>query len=45
MTTQRQTGLRVLLAGASGLVGGHCLTQLLADDAIGQVTVFARRAL
>ena len=45
MTAQRQTGLRVLLAGATGLVGGHCLTQLLADGDISQVTVFARRAL
>ncbi|MDS4025392.1 MAG: NAD(P)H-binding protein [Candidatus Contendobacter sp.] len=45
MTAQRQTGLRVLLAGATGLVGGHCLTQLLADEGIDQVTVFARRAL
>lgn len=45
MTAQRQTGLRVLLAGATGLVGGHCLTQLLVDEDIGQVTVFARRAL
>ncbi len=45
MTVQRQTGLRVLLAGATGLVGGHCLTRLLADEDIGKVTVFARRAL
>ncbi len=28
-----------------GLVGGHCLTQLLADPAIGAVTVVTRRAL
>ena len=45
MTAQRQTGLRVLLAGATGLVGGHCLTQLLTDDDIGHVTVLTRRAL
>jgi uncharacterized protein YbjT (DUF2867 family) len=45
MTAQRQTGLRVLLAGATGLVGGHCLTRLLADQDIGQVAVFARRTL
>jgi uncharacterized protein YbjT (DUF2867 family) len=45
MTAQRQTGLRVLLAGATGLVGGHCLTQLLADEDIGHVTVLTRRAL
>ena len=45
MTAQRHTELRVLLAGATGLVGGHCLTQLLADEDISQVTVFARRAL
>ncbi|KAB2927206.1 MAG: NAD(P)H-binding protein [Candidatus Contendobacter sp.] len=45
MTAQRQTELRVLLAGATGLVGGHCLTRLLADEDIGQVTVFARRPL
>jgi len=45
MGAQAQAGIRVLLAGATGLVGGHCLTQLLADDSIGQVTVFARRPL
>lgn len=45
MAAQRTTGLRVLLAGATGLVGGHCLAQLLADEAIGQVTVFSRRPL
>lgn len=45
MTTRRQTGLRVLLVGATGLIGGHCLSKLLADDEIGSVTVFARRPL
>ena len=45
MEIQPQTGIRVLLAGASGLVGGHCLTQLLADDGIAHITVVARRAL
>ena len=38
-------GIRVLLAGATGLVGGHCLSALLADDAFSQVTVFSRRPL
>jgi uncharacterized protein YbjT (DUF2867 family) len=45
MTTQRQTGLRVLLVGATGLVGGHCLDRLLADEDIGSVTVLTRRPL
>ncbi|MDG4552424.1 MAG: NAD(P)H-binding protein [Candidatus Contendobacter sp.] len=45
MTGQRRTELRVLLAGATGLVGGYCLAQLLADEDIGPVTVFARRPL
>lgn len=45
MEVQRQTGIRVLLAGATGLVGGHCLTKLLADGEVGQVTVLARRTL
>ncbi len=38
-------GIRVLLAGATGLVGGHCLSALLADDAFSQVMVFSRRPL
>ena len=38
-------GIRILLAGATGLVGGHCLSALLADDAFSQVTVFSRRPL
>ena len=45
MTAQRRRELRVLLAGATGLVGGHCLTQLLADEAIDRVTVLTRRSL
>lgn len=44
-TQQPPAGIRVLLAGASGLVGGHCLTKLLADDEIAHVTVVARRPL
>ena len=38
-------GTRVLLVGATGLVGGHCLTRLLADPDFNQVTVLARQAL
>ncbi|MGH7568275.1 MAG: oxidoreductase [Gemmatimonadales bacterium] len=34
-----------LLAGASGLVGGHCLRRLLADDAYERVTTLGRRTL
>jgi uncharacterized protein YbjT (DUF2867 family) len=34
-----------LLAGASGLVGGHCLELLLQDDAWEQVTVLGRREI
>jgi len=34
-----------LLAGASGLVGGYCLKELLADPAYSHVTVLARSAL
>ena len=45
MDVQRQSGTRVLLAGATGLVGGHCLRQLLADADIGQVTALSRRPL
>lgn len=43
MGAQQQSGIRVLLAGATGLVGKHCLTKLLADDDIGRVTVLVRR--
>lgn len=34
-----------LLAGATGLVGGHCLDLLLQDDAWEQVTVLGRREI
>lgn len=39
------SSLRVMLVGATGLVGGHCLTQLLADDTFTEVVVPSRRAL
>ena len=45
MDTSSQVGMRVLLVGATGLIGGHCLKALLSDDQIGVVTVFSRRAL
>ncbi len=35
----------VWIAGASGLVGGELLKQLLADDAFGRVIAVGRRAL
>lgn len=38
-------GRRVLLAGASGLVGGELLRGLLADDTVAAVHVLARRPL
>lgn len=38
-------GQRVLLLGATGLVGGHVLQQLLADPRVAGVTAPARRAL
>ncbi|MFC5461355.1 NAD(P)H-binding protein [Massilia niabensis] len=38
-------GRRVLLAGATGLVGGELLRRLLADDTVAVVHVLARRAL
>lgn len=34
-----------LLAGATGLVGSHCLSQLLADPGYGRLIVLARRPL
>lgn len=34
-----------LIAGASGLVGGHCLSQLLRDPAYARVIALARRPL
>ena len=45
MDVRQPSGIRVLLAGATGLVGGHCLARLLADDDIGHITVLARRPL
>lgn len=38
-------GRSALLAGASGLVGTHCLQRLLASDVYESVTVLVRRAL
>ncbi|MCH7497861.1 MAG: oxidoreductase [Candidatus Marinimicrobia bacterium] len=40
---QRRRPRSVLLLGATGLVGGHCLSQLLASPAFRRVTVLARR--
>jgi uncharacterized protein YbjT (DUF2867 family) len=37
--------LRVLLAGATGLVGAHALKALLADPAVGEVRALVRREL
>lgn len=45
MDVRRQSGIRVLLAGVTGLVGGCCLTKLLADDDIDRVTALVRRPL
>ena len=45
MGLQQRPRIRVLLAGATGLVGGHCLTKLLADDGIDHITVLSRRPL
>jgi uncharacterized protein YbjT (DUF2867 family) len=42
VTAPRRTAL---LVGATGLVGGHCLRLLLADDDWSQVVVLARRRL
>ena len=36
---------KILLAGATGLIGGHALTQLLADARVTQVVAPTRRAL
>ena len=36
---------RVLLAGATGLVGGHILQALLADRTVGEIHVLSRREL
>lgn len=45
MTENLPTGRRVLLAGATGLVGGELLRGLLADDTVAGVHVLARRVL
>ncbi len=45
MSVGSQAGTRVLLAGATGLTGGHCLNKLLTDPDIRQVTVLSRRPL
>jgi uncharacterized protein YbjT (DUF2867 family) len=45
MGLKRPPGIRILLVGATGLVGGHCLTGLLADPDFIQVTVLARDVL
>ena len=45
MTNSLPAGRRVLLAGATGLVGGVLLRHLLADDTVATVHVLARRAL
>ena len=37
------TGLTAILAGATGLVGGECLRQLLDDPRYGRVVVVTRR--
>jgi uncharacterized protein YbjT (DUF2867 family) len=39
------TGRSVVILGASGLVGSHCLTHLLAHDHVAKVTAFVRRPL
>lgn len=40
-----RTRRKALLAGASGLVGGFCLTELLADPDFDRVVIFLRREL
>ncbi|MET0981790.1 MAG: nucleoside-diphosphate sugar epimerase [Telluria sp.] len=45
MTSSMPGGRRVLLAGATGLVGGEILRGLLADDTVAVVHVLARRPL
>lgn len=45
METAQPSGIRALLVGATGLVGGHCLGELLYDQAFSAVTVFVRRPL
>lgn len=38
-------GIRVLIAGATGLVGQQCLRLLLQDDVVGQVRTLVRRPM
>lgn len=45
MGAERQSGIRALLVGATGLVGGHCLGELLYDKDFSAVTVLTRRPL
>ena len=45
MEALQQPGIRALLVGATGLVGGHCLGELLYDKDFSAVTVFVRRPL
>lgn len=45
MDAAQPSGIRALLVGATGLVGGHCLGELLYDQAFSAVTVFVRRPL
>lgn len=44
-TTKQPTPQRVLLLGASGLTGGHCLQRLLDDTRVARVHVLSRRPL
>jgi uncharacterized protein YbjT (DUF2867 family) len=43
--TEKESQRTALLVGATGLVGGHCLRQLLASDDWSQVVVLARRRI
>lgn len=45
MAAQQQGKIRVLLVGATGLTGGHCLPRLLADETFSEVIVLTRRPL
>lgn len=45
MEAERPSGIRALLVGATGLVGGHCLDELLRDNDFSAVTVLTRRSL
>ena len=43
--SQPEGGKSVLLAGATGLVGGECLDLLLADPSTAHITAIARRSI